>query len=86
MKIFKYLTVLTTTSILWFIFLIIFFFLISDSSNYKFLAFIGLSIIGFIGLLIDFFFKKVYKKQKDCKYYWSYFSYYFSVVVCYCND
>jgi|LakMenE18May11ns_1017448.scaffolds.fasta_scaffold9366349_2 hypothetical protein len=64
MKKIKFPTVLTTASILWFIFLIILYFLINDSSNYKFLAFIGLSIIGIIGLLIDLFLRKYIKNRK----------------------
>jgi energy-coupling factor transporter transmembrane protein EcfT len=64
MKKIKLPTVLTTASIFWFIFLIILYFLINDSSNHKFLAFIGLFIVGIICLLIDLFLRKYIKKRK----------------------
>lgn len=63
MNLFKNLTVLTVFSILWFLFLIVFFTTINDSSGYKIWDFIGLSILGYIGLFIDFLLKKFIKNR-----------------------
>lgn len=63
MNLFKNLTVLTVFSILWFLFLMFFFITDDIPSGYKIITFIGSSILGFIGLFIDFLLKKFIKNR-----------------------
>jgi len=63
MNLFKNLTVLTVFSILWFLILIFFYITEDGLSGYKIIAFLGSSILGFIGLFIDFLLKKFIKNR-----------------------